>query len=481
MKKLNGLTDIYEFFRTYKKPIYFVSASPLNILGLGQFVPSLRYITYFDCFDGVHHRVFTPRERGNPEFTCLEDVVNYLLVHDETREFMASQGKGGHMLAVMFDAESSKLARKLGLKIALPPHKLRNQLDSKIVTTELGNEAGVASVPNVLGRADSYGALMKLAKSAKLGDDLVVQTPYGDSGKTTFFVASEGDWDKNADNMKDEELKVMKRIDPRCGTVEAVATRHGTLVGPILTELVGHKELTPYKGGWSGNEAYTTAVTAEQRAKLVDMVQRFGNRLYNEGYKGTFCIDYLIDKKDGEMYLGELNPRISGASPITNLITQKYGGAPLLMFHLLEFMNVDYEIDIAAIQQRWMDFDTWTHVIFKYNNEELRILNQVPRSGIWHMGDDGNVELIRRTADWSNASGTEEAFFLRILGAGEYLYKGADMGVLLVRGHMQTPADKLTSWAKNWVSAMKSQFHSTGLGTTVHPTLDESEMLYKIY
>jgi biotin carboxylase len=481
MKKLNGLAEIYQFFRTNKKPIYFVSASPLNILGLGQFIPSLRYISYFDCFDGVHHRVFTPRERNNPEFTSLEDVVNYLLEHKETEQFMSKQARGGLMLAVMFDPQTQKLARKLGLKIALPPYNLRNKLDSKIITTQLGNEAGVASVPNILGTADNYAALSKLAKSAKLGDDLVVQTPYGDSGKTTFFVASESDWNDNAENMVGEELKVMKRINPRCGTVEAVATRHGTLVGPIMTELVGHKELTPYKGGWSGNEVFTSAVDADQRAKLVDMVQRFGNRLYSEGYKGTFCIDYLIDKNDGEMYLGELNPRISGASPITNLITQKYGGAPLLMFHLLEFMNVDYSIDIEAIQQRWADFDTWTHVIFKYNAEEVRIINQVPRSGIWRMAEDGNVEVIRRTADWSNVSGMDEAFFLRILGPGEYLYKGADMGVLLVRGHMQTASDKLTSRARNWVAAMKSQFHSTGLGTAVHPTLDDREMLYKIY
>lgn len=481
MKKLNGLADIYKFFRTNTKPIYFVSASPLNILGLGQFIPSLRYISYFDCFDGVHHRVFTPRERGSPEFTCLEDVVNYLLQHDETHTYMAEQKKGGLMLAVMYDPQTQKLARQLGLKIALPPHKLRHKLDSKIVTTQLGDEAGVASVPNTLGTAASYAELQKLSRHAGLGDDLVVQTPYGDSGKTTFFIASESDWNTYADNIIGEEIKVMKRIDPRCGTVEAVATRHGTLVGPIMTELVGHKELTPYKGGWSGNEAFPNAVNAEQRAKLVDMVRRFGDRLYREGYKGTFCIDYLIDKNDGEMYLGELNPRISGASPITNLVTQKYGGAPLLMFHLLEFMNVDYDIDIDAIQQRWMEFDTWTHVIFKHTSEELRILNQVPRSGIWRMGDDNNVELIRRTADWSNVSGMDEAFFLRILGPGEYLYKGADMGVLLVRGHMQTDNDRLTSRAKHWVTALKSQFQSTGLGNIPHPTLDESEMLYKIY
>lgn len=481
MKKLNGLSEIYNFFSNYKKPIYFVSASPLNILGLGQFIPSLKYITYFDCFDGIHHRIFTPKARENTDFTCLEDVVNYLLKHKEVREYMKSKGKGGHLLTVMFDQQTQTLARELGLKIALPSHKLRNKLDSKIVTTKLGNEAGVSSVPNVLGKASDYEKLMELAQKAELGNELVVQTPYGDSGKTTFFISSKKDWKKHQKHIVGQDIKVMKQIDPKCGTVEAVATCHGTLVGPILTEIVGHRELTPYKGGWSGNEADVDAVTHEQREQLVDMVKKFGDRLYKEGYKGTFCIDYLIDKKDGEVYLGELNPRISGASPVTNLITQKYGGVPMLMFHLLEYLGVDYEVDIETIQQRWMDFDTWSTAVFKHTSEELRLLNQVPRSGIYRMSDDGEAQIIRRTADWSNASGMNEAFFLRILGPGEYLYKGADMGVLLMRGKLETKSNKLAGRGKNWVKEMRSQFSSKAVEGDVHPSLDETQMLYKIY
>ena len=30
----------------------------------------------------------------------------------------------------------------------------------------------------------------------------------------------------------------------------------GTIVGPLLTEIIGHKKLTPYKGGWCGNEIF---------------------------------------------------------------------------------------------------------------------------------------------------------------------------------------------------------------------------------
>lgn len=56
-------------------------------------------------------------------------------------------------------------------------------------------------MPNVLGRAGSYPGLIALADSANLGRDIVVQLPYGDSGKTTFFVASESEYDGCAEQM----------------------------------------------------------------------------------------------------------------------------------------------------------------------------------------------------------------------------------------------------------------------------------------
>ena len=68
----------------------------------------------------------------------------------------------------------------------------------------------------------------------------MVQTPYGDSGKTTFFIRGERDWDRRAEDLVDQELKVMKRINNREVAVEAVLTRHGTIVGPFMTDLTGH-------------------------------------------------------------------------------------------------------------------------------------------------------------------------------------------------------------------------------------------------
>ena len=91
----------------------------------------------------------------------------------------------------------------------------------------------------------------------------MVQTPYGDSGRTTFFIRTEADWDKYADRIADEELKVMRYVNHMPGTVEGCATRHGTLVGPIMTDITGFAEVTPYKGGWCGNDASPTVLPTD--------------------------------------------------------------------------------------------------------------------------------------------------------------------------------------------------------------------------
>jgi biotin carboxylase len=169
-------------------------------------------------------------------------------------------------MLVMFDEETEFLANELGQKIALPPAKLRKHIDSKITTTKLGNEAGIQSAPNTMGQAKTYEELCELADRANLGRDLVVQTPYGDSGRTTFFIKSEGDWLTHEEDMVDEELKVMRRINHLPGTVEAVATRHGTLVGPMQTDITGFPEVTPYKGGWCGNDVFTGGMDKERKA-----------------------------------------------------------------------------------------------------------------------------------------------------------------------------------------------------------------------
>ena len=282
----------------------------------------------------------------------------------------------------------------------------------------------------------------------------MLQTPYGDSGKTTFFLTKQEDWDKNAEDIVGQQQKIMKRINNRGIAVEAVLTRHGTLVGPFMTELIGHSELTPYKGGWCGNEMYPDALSGESRVKANQLVRRLGDRLAGEGYKGFFEVDVLIDTDTGDVYLGELNPRISGASSITNVTAGAYSDMPLFLFHLLEYMGVDYELDVDEINQRWEDLasvDLWSQMIIKETSPIVEQLTAVPRTGQWYLDDAGELRFRRAALDWHQLQNENECFFLRIYGPGDYRWKGSDLGVLVTKGRLQTEEPPSEAEPADWV------------------------------
>ena len=464
---LRGVSEIRRFFRTNETPIYFVSATAFNLLGIDRWVRRFEYVNYYDSFDGQHRHVFVPRHVAPPEFSSIEEICNYLLGHkeliDHVRTNGGRNGSAGKAVFLMFDEETERLAHEIGLDVAFPPAELRTRLDSKIVTTQLGNEAGVPSVPNVLGRASSYGVLQALSTSAGLGHDLVVQTPYGDSGQTTFFIASMSDWNEHADMLIGEQLKVMKRINCREAAMEGVITRHGTLVGPLMTELTGFPELTPYGGGWCGNDVFAEALSEEHRRQARRSTQLMGERLRQEGYRGYFELDFLADMDSGQMYLGELNPRITGASSMTNVTAVAYGDMPLFLFHLLEFMDVDYEIDVDELNAGWAQpsaIDSWSQFILKDTADKVELITEAPKSGIWRLDPSahGGIRFVRRETDWHSVASEEEAFYLRIAQAGGYRYPGADIGILVTRGRLQTDDHELTQRALTWITGIKKQF-----------------------
>jgi len=75
----------------------------------------------------------------------------------------------------------------------------------------------------------------------------------------------------------------LRRIHCRPVAVEAVLTRHGTLVGPIMADLTGHEELTPYKGGWCGNDVFPGVLNEEQQNQARVLTRNLGDRLAGEG------------------------------------------------------------------------------------------------------------------------------------------------------------------------------------------------------
>ncbi|MBD3677462.1 MAG: biotin carboxylase [Rhodobacteraceae bacterium] len=461
-KVLNNISEIRRFFHTNQDPIYFVSATNFNLLGLDEWVKNFKYICYMDCFDGRHPNVLVPSEMPHDEFQSIEDINNYLLQHKEVIDYVKRRGGKPKFVFLMFNEETERLVKELGGELWFPKAKLRTKMDNKIETVRIGNKAGVPSVPNTLSEVKDYKHLREICEKAGLGHDLVLQSAFGDSGHTTFFIKSEADFRKHEHEIVGEgEIKIMKRIDCRGSAIEACCTAEGTIVGPLMTELVGFKDLTPYRGGWCGNEIFSTAFPPKARQQARELTFKFGEQLRKEGYRGYFELDFLIDKKTGDIWLGELNPRITGASSMTNHAAFAHADAPLFLFHLLEFSKKKFQLDVEELNARWADpdmIDSWSQMVIKHTDDNVDIITSAPQSGIYKMLEDGRVVFDRFDYHRRAVESENEAFFLRISDVGDYRYEGADLGILVTRGRSMTNGFKLTDQSKRWIHGIKSAF-----------------------
>jgi hypothetical protein len=79
--------------------------------------------------------------------------------------------------------------------------------------------------------------------------------------------------------------------------------------------------------------------------------------------------------------------------------------------------------------------------------------------------DDGQIVYDRMDTHRRAIENDDEAFFLRITRKGDYLYEGADIGILVLRGRLMTDSFQLKDRAKMWIKAIKNQYVATDPGS----------------
>jgi hypothetical protein len=126
-------------------------------------------------------------------------------------------------------------------------------------------------------------------------------------------------------------------------------------------------------------------------------------------------------------------------------------------------MDVDYKLDVNAINARWAkqaNIDGWSQLIIKHTEDTIEYVSEAPKSGIYKMFDNGHIQYDRLDTHRRAVETENEAFFLHISKQGDYLYEGADMGILVSRGRMMTDDFKLNARAKKWISAIRGKYAS---------------------
>jgi len=101
----------------------------------------------------------------------------------------------------------------------------------------------------------------------------------------------------------------------------------------------------------------------------------------------------------------------------------------------------------------------------KTSDPQVQLIESAPKTGIYHLNDDGTIEYQRNTLDWHYLTDSTEAFFLRVYGPGEYLFKGADLGILVSKARMQTDESQLTEGSRHYIDGIRALYRAKPVET----------------
>ena len=448
---LKNQNDALAYFAGNKRPVVFLNQTPIQLMDLRTIIGGLEFICARDCFDGSHANVFVPQSRL-PAGQSLAEQHNGLLRDQDVAQKLRSLGPGV-LLTSYYDEQTHELASQAGFELCFPSFDMRKQIDNKISGTSIAAKAGLPCIPYVEGTVSTYRELLEL--TSKLGKDLVIQLPFGGGGATTFFVSDEDRWNSCRNCVEGHSAKFMKRIHCEEFAVEACATKRGTVVGPIFREIIGVPELTNNPGGWCGNEVART-LSIEKKIEIFKLTQAFGDEIFGMGYRGAFGLDFLIEKNTENIFFGECNPRLTGITNLTNLATQMSGSVPLILFHLLEWFDVDFQMDLEEVNALNLNSSVdVSQLIFKYVEEHSLEIVKSPKSGFFRKTDSPElVESLPNITKLVDGSG----YFLRVAGNGDRVSTGSLLGRLTFTQPIFSRTSQFLDSSHEWVRLVKSSF-----------------------
>lgn len=233
-------------------------------------------------------------------------------------------------------------------------------------------------------------------------DEIVLQDSRLSGGKGTFMVKDEESLVYALNSIDEQDgsgvIVVSERVHhAKERTVQGVVTKHGIFIGPLQKQIVRDATLSNmnvHNGDkFCGAEIGFDDSCTDCYPEITKIAMQVGEQLASEGYKGIFGVDYLIDQSS-QVYLLEVNPRITGVTPLLTALFED-GDIPFYLLHILELAGEPYEItdmSISSLNQKGSLL-----VIHAQNEKNAKVVKSL-KSGIY----DESLAYQGSTIDYSD-------------------------------------------------------------------------------
>ncbi len=224
-----------------------------------------------------------------------------------------------------------------------------------------------------------------------LGAEFVVQLDRAHTGLGTFFVKNENEWTKLQKNIAGNIVKLSKVIKGTPYTINGCITKKGVFVAGLQYQITGIPELTDGAGSTVGNDfSYANELNPQIKTQIFDLVKYVGELMQNEGFKGLFGIDLILENNVNPILI-EINARQTANIALQTRLELKAEITPLALINLAEFLNIAIEEE-PPTEIRPLE---GSQVFLRAKQDNFKI-NHALKSGIYRLQSDNAA------VDWNS-------------------------------------------------------------------------------
>lgn len=416
----------------WQKPVIGIGVTAFTRVGPGFLLPNYSIICLLETADLESIRqtclVYSLEKDFKIKPEKLEKQnTSSIMLQPPVYSFLKSLDRGTSLLPYKSSKKIEKICQQLGIKILSSPSSIRGPFEDKKEFRVLGRKAGLRLIPGETLLIDDLDEAKYEEARKKYGPDLVFQLPdYKIGGGIgTLFIKHKDDWQEFMAFVKRRRnagreliwVNVTKFIKGISASISACVTRQGVLCGLVQTQLNDIPEATAFKGRkgvWCGHDWGWKQFNLGIQKKAEKIAKALGKFMYKKGYLGVFGIDLIIDKKD-DLWPVECNSRYTGGFPVYSMMQNLYNEPSFDAFHLLEFLNIDYQVDLKKVQQLYQRPKTGAHLILRnqsrkwvkvkadikggvYQLKEKELVWQRPGFALEHLKNEDEFCLVDRAA-----------------------------------------------------------------------------------
>ncbi|MEI7578794.1 MAG: ATP-grasp domain-containing protein [bacterium] len=406
------------------KAIYYLANDPERALSLEDLISNFHIVhleqsQYLETFAAHHLKYFCLEKQlkssSFPHHSAYQIIKNPLF-----QDYFQKTKKSQNFIQTFkISAAFTKEGEKLGA-ISLNTTALLNRtFENKLPQYQILKDLPV-TLPKTNITKLNTAEFSKL--KAELGLPLVVQFNRGHTGEGTKIVETEEQFQELKNQFQEREVKISEFINGLPYTLNAVVGKKATYLSGLSYQLTGIPELTPNPSGTVGNDwGYREGIDQKVLTNIVKQLTIIGQKMREQGYLGLFGIDLII--KDKQVYIIEINARQPASVPMFSKIQLKNQDIPLALIHLLEFFQLDYQLDEKLYNERNLQPVKFSQIFQRM--PKAGIINQQFKQGIYQNDSGTNLTWQSNEYDSTRCQSNELVILAPI--QGKHLQTGAEL------------------------------------------------------